>query len=354
MTSRLKPLFLAAVSLAALGQPAPAMQTNAGGGGAQFLELGTGARALAMGEAYGPVAEGAEAIYWNPAGLSRLTGPAFSYTHSELLQFFHYDFAAYAHPISALKGTLAASYTRLSQDHLPLVTNSNVTVGSFSPHSDAVALAYARAFTLTGTVARDRDYLQDAWNLPGFDRPIAEEGEFWTGELMLGLSLKGLGETYYDRSASAFAVDGGALFRPESIDSLSLSFSFRNAGTPEKFIHDEEKLPVEIDLGAAYSLDWDEAGPPRPARLLPAFELALPYYGSPYAKFGVEYSRAFAGKTTAAFRAGYTTRPAIDLSPLAGLTAGFGVTYKRFSADFGFEPMAALGEVYRVSVGLLW
>ena len=349
MRSALAALLLAAWGFAALAPPgALAVQTNAGVGGAQFLRLGAGARALAMGEAYGPVAEGPEAIYWNPAGLAQLKEPAFSYTHSELLQFFHYDFTAYAQPVAALKGTLAASYTRLSQNNMPLVTKSNVEVGSFAPHSDAVALAYAGAFALTGTVARDRDYFKDTWNLPMADRPLAEEGELWAGNLMLGLSLKALDETYYDRSASAFAVDGGALFRPEGRSELALSFSFRNAGTPERFIHDAQKLPAEAGFGAAYGLRWGEA------RLLPAFELALPYYGSPYAKFGVEFSKTVAENTSVALRAGYTSEPAIDLSPLTGLTTGVGVTYKRFSTDFGFEPMAALGEVYRLSLGLSW
>ena len=42
---------------------------------ANFLKLGAGARAEAMGGAYAAVADDATALYWNPAGLTRISLP---------------------------------------------------------------------------------------------------------------------------------------------------------------------------------------------------------------------------------------------------------------------------------------
>ena len=44
---------------------------RAGTATAQFLKIGVGARATAMGDAFVAVANDASALYWNPAGISQ-------------------------------------------------------------------------------------------------------------------------------------------------------------------------------------------------------------------------------------------------------------------------------------------
>lgn len=343
-------LALALALLLAAG-PARALQSNAGADTAQFLSLGAGARALGMGEAYGPIAEGPEAIYWNPAGLAQSKEPEVSYSRSEFLKFFHHDFAAFAVPVRLLHGVVGASYTRLSQESLPLVTSANQQLGSFTPHSDAFSFAFARSFDLDESEhSAQRDYFGRGWAVPNAIRPLREELEDgpWVGSLMVGGAVKAVSETIYQRSASAVAFDGGALFRPTGLDSLTLSFALRNAGGKETFISEAENLPVETDLG----LSWDARG--WGSRWLLAFEAAVPYYGNPYAKSGVEYTKTMGDGTAAAIRAGYRTQLVYNLSPLAGLTFGLGLKWSKLSADFGFEPGAELGETYRFSLGAHW
>ncbi|MEQ1920553.1 MAG: hypothetical protein ABL955_15300, partial [Elusimicrobiota bacterium] len=60
-------LLSSALLLAAL--PAAAMSSAAGTSGAQFLKLGSGARAGAMADAFAAIADDANAAYYNPAGL---------------------------------------------------------------------------------------------------------------------------------------------------------------------------------------------------------------------------------------------------------------------------------------------
>jgi hypothetical protein len=313
------------------------LQGNAGQNTSQFLRIGAGARALGLGEAYGPVAEGAEAIYWNPAGLASQAVPEFHYSRTEFARFFHHDFAAYAHPVG--KGTLAASLTRFSQDELPLVTNGNVTVGSFSPHSEAVSFAYARLFS------------SDTPPLPGQDDLYSSpepEAEPSGRSFKLGLALKVIRETIYQYDSTAVSADGGVIYHPARDKALGLSAAFRNVGTKQKFISQKEDLPSELALGVSYSCRWEQS------RLLPALEATFPYQGLSQLKIGLEYSRPAGEGSTVAFRMGYKALAAADLNPLAGLTAGLGAGFKRFSADFAFQPMAELGQAYRMSLAFRW
>lgn len=343
-----QPLGLLLVLLAAGPGLVSALPNNTAGGAAQFLQLGAGARALGMGEAYGPVADGVDAIYWNPAGLAALTRSEATYTRQEFLRFFHHDFVAYARPVRFLGGVMGMSLTRLSQDSLPLVDKANVTIGQFSPHSEAVAFSYARAFAGEAPEARDREYFRDNWTMPGTYRPLRHELDPWSGAFMLGLSLKLINENIFDRNSTAFAVDGGALYRPVDLEDLSMSAVLRNVGTPQKFISQSENLPLEFDLGIAYRHRFNGS------HLLPAVEAAFPYYGNPFVKLGVEYRTPVAENITMSMRGGYKTQTAYDLSPLTGLTAGFGVGLRKLDVDFGFQPLAELGQVYRISLGFRW
>src|SRR5579863_9617534 len=64
---------------------------------ANFLELGVGARAEAMGEAYSAVADDATALYWNPAGLTRVQADEASLMHAPYLASSYYDYGSYVH-----------------------------------------------------------------------------------------------------------------------------------------------------------------------------------------------------------------------------------------------------------------
>ena len=331
--------------LLSLAPSAFALQNNVGTAAAQFLELGAGARALGMGEAYSAVADGPDAVYWNPAGLAQMTRPEIVYTRSELPAGLHHDFVAAGAPIRVLQGALAFAFTRLSQESLDLVNASNQNLGSFSPHSEVYALAYGHKFPEYDSTASYRGYYGNAWDLPALDRPFMEDPEPWTGEISAGLSLKAIQDDLGTRKASAFAVDGGAMFRPEGLHELILAGALRNLGSKIRFISYAEPLPGELAGSVAYEgrvEDW---------RLLPAFEADVPYAGNPYVKLGFEAQRLVSQGVWAAARLGFSSRSVPDLGALSGLTAGVGFRAAGFSFDAAFQPMALLGESFRLSVG---
>ena len=337
-------IALIAVLLAA-ATPARALQTDVGTAAAEFLQIGAGARSLGIGEAYTAVADGADSVYWNPAGLSRMSRPEATYARTELPAGLHHDFFAFGLPVGFLRGTLALAVTRLSQDSLALVNASNQTQGTFSPHSEVYALAYGHAFGSSDAGSASRGYFLDDWNVKRSAHSYEDDKESWTGEFAAGLSLKMIDENLGTRSAVAFAVDGGVLFRPASLHELIVAAAFRNIGSKLDFIADPEPLPAELAVSVAYELrsaDW---------RFLPALEIDAPYAGSVYGALGVEATKKISKGTSASMRLGYTTVAVADLGVLSGLTTGVGLQIGRLSFDAAFQPMAVLGESFRLGVG---
>ncbi|OIO11546.1 MAG: hypothetical protein AUJ52_01940 [Elusimicrobia bacterium CG1_02_63_36] len=338
---------IALLGVLLLAAPAGALQSNRGGAAMEFLRVGAGARALGMGDAFGPIAEGPNAIYWNPAGIVQNGRPEASFTHVEMLQFFHHEHAAYVHPFPKSRNAIAFSATLFTQDKLDLVSNTNQLLGTFAPHSEAYTFAAAHAFGAGDTVA-------DSGSLYDFeDRPIHEVNRsgdqgrnFRAGNAMVGIAGKFLTETLNTRKATAFAVDGGLLLRPETIPELALSAVIRNVGSRPKFREKREVLPTELSLGAAYS----NSGEGR--RFIASFEAGIPFYGTPYGKAGLEYSAGIGSVGFMSFRAGYKSISVPALGGISGITAGVGFGLGRIDFDFGFQPMAELGEVYRGSIGI--
>ncbi|TBR22622.1 hypothetical protein EPO15_07685, partial [bacterium] len=329
-----------------LAAPAGAVWNDTGGSALQFLRLGPGARSLGMGEAYGPVVSGAEAVYWNPGAMAGAASLDTAYSHSEMLGLLRLEHAAFARPVRRLGGALGMSFTFFHQEPMALVTNTNQNVGSFAPHGQSFALAYARnIFTGDDHPMRDRGYFQDLYRRPGAWEPLDHEPEPWTGSAAVGAAVKFVSETIYDETAWAVALDAGSQYRPVDAPELSMSAVLRNLGTRPRFRHDSESLPLEFSLGAAYAFDWSHQ------RLWPAFEVAIPQFGKPYAKLGAEYVFPVSEGWRGAARGGYKTLTAADLGPLTGLSGGIGLIGRALTVDFAFQPMAVLGEAFRVSLG---
>lgn len=338
-------LLLAATLVLTTG-PATATVNNAGGSGAQFLRLGVGARALGMGDAYGPVAEGPNGLHWNPAGLAQMSRPEIGYSHSEMMRFYHHEYISYAHPIYLLKGTIGGSMNFFYEDPQDSVTNTNKDAGSFKNHSEVYTLAYARGFRIgTNWGMEDRSRFEDLWRIGGAEMPLRPEDDVWNGNLLLGVAIKAIRSTLGRVSANAYAVDFGALFRHTYFPKFRGSFTMKNFGTNTRFINVSERLPAEVALGLSYDQQWERH------RLLPAFEIVVPFYGAPNAKMGVEYTMPVKYESLVSFRGGYKTLEAHELHALAGITGGIGFTYKHFSFDMGFQPMSVLGQTFRFEAG---
>lgn len=125
----------------------------------EFLAIGNGARAKAMGNAFVAIVDDATAGYWNPAGLLGVKGNLqIALMHSEQFAgIAKNDFGAIAFPIDE-KSTLAFSYIRFGVDDIPntsqlIDAEGNINydrITSFSAVDNAFFVSYARKLNVEG------------------------------------------------------------------------------------------------------------------------------------------------------------------------------------------------------------
>lgn len=93
--------------------------------GNDFLSIGAGARALAMGGAHTALANDITAGYWNAAGLTGVKAPEFIYMHSERFGgIVGYDYGAAALPLNSSDGVLGVSFFRQGVDNIANTLNA--------------------------------------------------------------------------------------------------------------------------------------------------------------------------------------------------------------------------------------
>jgi hypothetical protein len=272
--------------------------------GAQFLSLGTGARAAALGEAYCAVAADVSAITWNPAGLTRLTSPQLLATHAFAVENTYYGFLGYALPLS--DSALGIGLNYLSMLPLERLDASGESEGTFQPADLALNLAYARA---------------------------------WPG-LALGVNVKVISEDLDGVVATAYALDVGGLV-PLAGDTLRLGWALQNLGTPVKFVQQADPLPVTVRAGLAW---WLMPG------LLAAAEIAAPWDHAPAWHLGGEYQTALSSELALSVRAGFKTANAAGTGAGSGLAFGLGAAYSGLTVDYAWVPFGALGSIQRLAL----
>lgn len=124
--------------------------------GNDFLNIGVGARAMAMGNAQVAVAEDVTAAYWNPAGLAAQGAPLWpelSLMHAAYFaNIANYNYGGFAMPIDSQGNQrFAATFIRIGVDNIPNTLQliepdgaiNTEKIQAFSANSFATILSYA-------------------------------------------------------------------------------------------------------------------------------------------------------------------------------------------------------------------
>ncbi|MDD5260090.1 MAG: PorV/PorQ family protein [bacterium] len=275
--------------------------------GAQFLKVGVGARATAMGGVYTGVADDVSALYWNPGGLGGIKSTEVIYTYNKWFQDITHHFVGGAVPTEF--GVFGLGVTMLGMDDLEKRSGDTPDPeGTFKAQDMAIAFAY---------------------------------GTSVTENLMVGGSLKMLSSKIDDESASGMAVDLGALMKT-GVQGLNVGFAVTNLGGEYKFIDEGDPLPMTIKLGAGYKVLNDA--------LTLAADVIYPNDNDIMFGGGVEYALKFGTGGALALRTGYKT--GVDSGGMSGLGAGIGISYQMFGFDFAWAPYGDLGDAIRGSLSL--
>ncbi len=285
--------------------------------GFTFMKLGVGARPVAMGQAFTAVADDANALFYNPAGLGLHSQFNANLTIMQMFNCVTYLSGGLTMPIAKRFGAgltggfLSATDTR--RDEL------GKEIGTFG--------------------------LNDLIIGPGFAyQPVR------------GLAFGGTGKFVYSRidsfSTWALSFDGGVIYRP--INRLTLGASLLHLGTPRRFIADWEHQPVNLRAGVAFKLPIEKH-----YILLTSDGSLYPDYG-PTASFGGEARLdlgSMGSKQNQALylRLGYQTGS--HLGTWSGFSFGIGYEYLiakslSLAIDAVYLSYGLLGNSERLSLGL--
>lgn len=294
-------LFLFLIIIIPAAVTAESIHEKAGTSAAVFRKIGIGSRPVAMGEAFGGLADDATAIYWNPAGLGNIQGIQIPTMHLEWFEDIRYEFVGLVYSLDKY-GTVAISFTELFiEDIEERDTNDpDVVQGYFDAKDIAYTLSYGKKI-----------------------------GE----DLSLGINITRIRQTIANEKAYGTAYDIGALYKTP-LEGLKLGFVVQNLGDKIGFFEEEDPLPLNYKVGLSYAVydgRWNNT-------------IDFNKYRDDDLKVnvGTEFwiDRSFA------VRMGYKAD-----RDLEGLTFGFGVKAEaNFEIDYAFVDYDQLDTTHRFSL----
>ncbi|MCD6374210.1 MAG: PorV/PorQ family protein [Caldisericaceae bacterium] len=301
----------------------------------QFLKVVADARSMSMAGAYTAVVSHADAVFWNPAALTRVVGMDASFSYMDYFLDVKHFSAAAAIPLG-FAGTLGFQFMLADYGSIEVtevtqlgfrgeVYNPGLTGEIINPYAVVAGISFAKkltdkfSFGLTGKFAReDMDY----------QSPYASSSD------------------NYAIFHNAIMFDAGLLYET-GFRSLRLSAVVRHFGPEVKYIDQSYPLPQLMNIGIAANLFApDEAMffqlPGQ--RLIFAFDMVQPRDYDQQYNVGLEYSF----RDLLYFRGGYRINYDTE-----GLSLGFGLQFKNYRVDYAFNDYGDfLDSVHRFSFGI--
>ncbi len=308
-------------------------QTSVAKYAGEFIALGVGGRALALGGAYVALANDVTAGYWNPAGLARINYPQIALMHDEQFgSLVNHDYGAVAIPVGP-RASIGFSLIRLGVDDIPDTRNAGVDINgnlTYDPAQfsrvdpDRVTYFNAADYALYFTYARR-----------------------YSDDFMYGANVKLIRRELGEASATGIGFDIGIWYTP--MDNLVLGANLQDVTTT--FLAwstgRNELISPTMKVGSAYFIE--ALG----GRFAPAVDFDIRFENRKYAalahlgpmSFDLHTGLEFQFKDLVALRMGY--------SDVKQLTMGAGVHFPKLNIDYSFakfDGTGQLGNTHRISM----
>ncbi len=315
--------------------------SKVGTAAAQFLKISAGARGAAMGDALAAAANDVDALYWNPAGITKLSSISLGVSNSRWFADIAHNYAGFVAPLSE-SDYIGLSVTELSVPEQEVTTIEKPEgTGVYYQVSDlAIGISYSRKLTDRFSVGVTAKYIQQ--NL------------YNESANTIAIDFGSLLQTGFHGLVIAMAISNfGGNLKLEGRDLISTSDINRNISgdyNPSSDLSTEQwSLPLNFRIGAAL----DIVGKNDPVFLSDEHRFTLAIDGNhpndnvERANIGGEYS----WDETIFLRSGYKINYDVEKWTFgAGVKVNFAET--QFIFDYAYVDYNDLGKVSRFSVGL--
>jgi len=265
---------------------------GAGTTGANFLKIGLGAKASAMGDAFTALADDGSCLYWNPAGLVQLKDKQLLVSYNSWFAGIRRGYISFTLPLS--KGESAgAGMNYLDMGTLEGRDEEGNPTSDFGASDFQLTIGYAKKFSDKFTAGLSGGILQD---------------------------------TIAGDKKNTYSVNAGVLFLPE--ESFSLGLSVQNIGPKLS----GDNLPLTLKLGAAKKIK----------SLTLAADISKPADNEMYFSIGGEWGI----RKDLFLRVGYKSNQDIA----SGITIGAGLKWREIGLDYAYVPYGELGDTHRISI----
>ena len=284
----------------------------------QFLKIGVGARAEAMGGAFVGVSDDATALFWNAAGIARIEPDKseLSLNHANWPGDLSFDQVGYVFHVKKIPGAFGVQARALTMQPMVETTayqpDPNVGTGrTFDAGYMLAGLTYARSFT---------------------------------DKFSAGVTGNFISEGLAEFSQQTFAFDIGTLYDVGTMG-MKIGMSIANMGSQIKFIDRSARIPSIFRVGTSATLMQTND-----QKLTGSFEFSHPPDNSERLNVGAEY----AFKKYVFLRGGYNIN--YDSEGLAG---GVGFHFPvsvagQADLDYAYTDMKDLGGAHRFSLKFLF